>query len=123
MRRQLVDRDALLALADERLLRGVEPITLVPDIERTQQLGRREAIVSWVRGRDVRETSALLSTTCRRTAVSIGHSRTTHFVNSTIWSHRMLTSSWRDIPIWSARCHDASAVEFDLNTGTWARLI
>jgi UDP-2,3-diacylglucosamine pyrophosphatase LpxH len=56
MRRPLVDRDALLALADQRLLRGVEPITLVPDIERTQQLGRREAIVSWVRGRDVRET-------------------------------------------------------------------
>jgi UDP-2,3-diacylglucosamine pyrophosphatase LpxH len=54
-----VDREALLALADQRLLRGIEPIALVPDIERTQQLGRREAIVSWVRGRDVRETLRL----------------------------------------------------------------
>jgi hypothetical protein len=59
MRGRPVDRDALLALMDQRLLRGIEPIALVPNIERTQQLGRREAIVSWVRGRDVRETLRL----------------------------------------------------------------
>jgi hypothetical protein len=56
MPRRLVDHDALLVLTDQRLRDRVEPITLIPDYERTQQLGFPSAIVSWVRGKDVRET-------------------------------------------------------------------
>jgi hypothetical protein len=56
LRRRQIHRDVLIALADERLLRGVEPISLVPEVERTQQLGLREAAWTWVRGGDSRET-------------------------------------------------------------------
>ena len=53
--RRLIDHNALMALTDERLLRGVEPISLIADIERTQQLGIPEAVWSLVRGGDARE--------------------------------------------------------------------
>jgi hypothetical protein len=56
LRRRQIDHDVLMALMDERLQRGVEPISLVPDAERMQQLGLREAVWSWVRGGDARET-------------------------------------------------------------------
>jgi UDP-2,3-diacylglucosamine pyrophosphatase LpxH len=54
--RPLVDGDAMLAEADELLQLGTDPISLIPDSERIQQLGLTEAVVSWRRGKDARET-------------------------------------------------------------------
>ena len=52
--RQQIDGDTLMALADQRLLRGVESISLLSNAERARQLGLRDAALNLVSG-DSRE--------------------------------------------------------------------
>jgi Calcineurin-like phosphoesterase len=54
-RRPPMNRDALLAKAESRLAHNVEPVSLVPEEERVQQLGRLEAVATWAFGGELRE--------------------------------------------------------------------
>jgi UDP-2,3-diacylglucosamine pyrophosphatase LpxH len=54
--RARMNPDALMAAAEEHLLSGTKPISLVRDVERDEQLGWGGATWSWMRGRDIRET-------------------------------------------------------------------
>jgi UDP-2,3-diacylglucosamine pyrophosphatase LpxH len=123
LRRRQINRDALIALADERLQRGVEPISLVPDIERTQQLGAPEAVWSWVRGGDSRET-------LRKALDDLQKDRSFDWSLEDDTFHQLDDAVVSDIDfILTGHTHLERALPrrkrngFYFNSGTWVRLI
>jgi UDP-2,3-diacylglucosamine pyrophosphatase LpxH len=123
LRRRQVDRDALMALADEQLLRGVEPISLVPDTERAQQLGVPEAIWNWVRGGDARET-------LRKALDGLQKDRSFDWSLEDDTFHQLDDAVASNVDfILAGHTHLERALRrrkrngFYFNTGTWARLI
>jgi UDP-2,3-diacylglucosamine pyrophosphatase LpxH len=59
LRRARMNHEELMRDAEDRLLGGVQPMSLVRDTDRAEQLGLPEAAWSWMRGRDARETLRL----------------------------------------------------------------
>jgi UDP-2,3-diacylglucosamine pyrophosphatase LpxH len=123
LRRRLVDREALMARADEQLLRGVEPISLIPDTERTQQLGVADAVWNWVRGGDARET-------LRRALDGLQKDRSFDWSLEDDTFHQLDDKVASNVDfILAGHTHLERALRrrkrngFYLNTGTWARLI
>lgn len=122
MRRQM-DHEALLERMDDRLQRGIEPISLVPAAERVQQLGFSSAAWSWVRGKDVRETlrSALDDLQKDRSFEWSLTDDTFHQLDDTITSNVDF--------VLAGHTHLERALPrrrrngFYFNSGTWARLI
>jgi UDP-2,3-diacylglucosamine pyrophosphatase LpxH len=123
LRRRQIDHDVLMALMDERLQRGVEPISLVPDAERTQQLGLREAMWSWVRGGDARETlrKALDELQKDRSFDWSLEDDTFHQLDDTVASNVDFVLSGHTHLERALRRRKRNGFYF--NSGTWARLI
>ena len=123
LRRPTVNRDALMALADERLLRGVEPISLVPDAARAQQLGSLDAAWSWITGGDARET-------LRRALDDLQKDRSFDWSLEDDTFHQLDEQVASNVDfILTGHTHLERALHrrkrngFYLNSGTWVRLI
>ena len=112
-----------MALMDERLQRGVEPISLVPDAERVQQLGLREAVWSWVRGGDAREI-------LRKALDELQKDRSFDWSLEDDTFHQLDDTVAANVDfVLSGHTHLERALRrrkrngFYFNSGTWARLI
>jgi UDP-2,3-diacylglucosamine pyrophosphatase LpxH len=121
--RRTIDHDALMTRMDDRLQRGVEPISLVPAGERTQQLGFSDAVWSWVRGKDVRET-------LRRALDDLQKDRSFDWSLEDDTFHQLDDTITSNVDfILAGHTHLERALPrrkrngFYFNSGTWARLI
>ena len=121
--RPAMNHDALMAAAEDQLWRDVEPIALVREAERDQQLGFREAAWSWIRGGDPRETL--------RTALDgLQKDRSFEWTQEDDTFRQLDRSIGQDVDfILAGHTHLERALRrsktggFYLNSGTWVRLI
>jgi UDP-2,3-diacylglucosamine pyrophosphatase LpxH len=121
--RRTIDHDALMARMDDRLQRGVEPISLVPAGGRTQQLGLSDAVWSWVRGKDARET-------LRRALDDLQKDRSFEWSLEDDTFHQLDDTIASNVDfVLAGHTHLERALPrrkrngFYFNSGTWARLI
>jgi UDP-2,3-diacylglucosamine pyrophosphatase LpxH len=123
IQRSPMNHDALMAIAEDRLQRGVKPISLVSDSEQGERLGLARATWSWLRGEDTRKTLrsaleglqkdrsfewSLEDDTFRRLDEAIGSD-----VDFILAGHTHLERA----------LHRRKTKGFYLNSGTWVRLI
>ncbi|HMM92956.1 metallophosphoesterase [Bradyrhizobium sp.] len=123
MPRRQIDHGALMTQMDDRLQRGVEPVSLLPDIERARQLGVPDAVWSWVRGKDVRET-------LRRALDDLQKDRSFEWSLADDTFHQLDDTIASNIDfVLAGHTHLERALPrrarngFYFNSGTWARLI
>lgn len=122
-RRQRIVADTIMAATEERLLRRVAPISLVPDVNRAERLGLREAAWSWVRDADVRES-------LRAALDDLQTDRSFEWSQEDDTFRRLDGMIGSDVDfILAGHTHLERALKrrkgkgFYLNSGTWARLM